>query len=163
MNCPSCGAPMRLTSGNASLRCDYCKTVVVAAADDAGVQFLDEVEELMCPVCAAPLWDSVLAGIKIHACKQCHGLLVPMGDAYEEILGRMRVLHQDREIPPPTDPADLEQKVDCPQCHKPMDTHFSYGGEHAVMSACERCGLNWLNGGVLLRIVHAPQSEEAVD
>jgi Zn-finger nucleic acid-binding protein len=154
---------MRLTSGNASLRCDYCKTVVVAAADDAGVQFLDEVEELMCPVCAAPLWDSVLAGIKIHACKQCHGLLVPMGDAYEEILGRMRVLHQDREIPPPTDPADLEQKVDCPQCHKPMDTHFSYGGEHAVMSACERCGLNWLNGGVLLRIVHAPQSEEAVD
>jgi Zn-finger nucleic acid-binding protein len=154
---------MRLTSGNASLRCDYCKSVMVAQADDSGVQFLDQVEELTCPVCAVPLWDAALAGIKIHACKQCQGLLVPMGDPYEELLSRMRVLHQEREIPPPPDPADLKQKVDCPQCHKPMDTHFSYGGEHAVMSACERCQVNWLNGGVLMRIVHAPQSEEAVD
>ncbi len=154
---------MHLTSGNASLRCDYCKTVVVAAADDTGVQFLDEVEELACPVCAVPLWDAVLAEVKIRACKQCHGLLAPMGEPYEELIGRMRTLHPEKAIPPPADPADLEQKVACPQCHKGMDTHFSYSGEHAVLSSCEWCELNWLNGGVLMRIVHAPQAEEAVD
>ena len=31
------------------------------------------------------------------------------------------------------------------------------------MEDCERCELNWLDGGALLRIVHAPHSEEAVD
>lgn len=154
---------MRLTSGNASLRCDYCKTVVVAQADAAGVEFLDPVAELTCPACTVPLWDAVLAGVSIHACKQCQGLLLPMGDPYEELLGRMRVIHPEKEIPPPANPADLEQKVACPQCHKPMDTHFSYGGEHAVLSSCEWCELNWLDAGTLMRIVRAPHAEEAAD
>jgi Zn-finger nucleic acid-binding protein len=154
---------MRWTSGNASLRCDYCNNVVVAQADAAGVEFLGEIQDLTCPVCAVPMWDAVLAGVKIQACKQCHGLLLPMGDAYEELLGRMRVLHPEKEIPPPTNPADLEQKFICPKCHKPMDTHFSYGGENVVLSSCEWCALNWLDAGVLMRIVHTPHPEEATD
>jgi Zn-finger nucleic acid-binding protein len=44
-----------------------------------------------------------------------------------------------------------------------MDTHFYYGGGHVVMENCERCELNWLDGGTLMRIAHAPHSEDAAD
>ena len=159
MNCPSCGAPMRLASGNASLRCDFCKSVMIAKADDTGVQFLDEVVELMCPVCSVPLWSSVLAALKIEACKQCHGLLVPLG-AFEELIERMRGEHPEVAIPAPGDPLDLQQKAPCPKCHQRMETHYYFGGGHAVMSTCERCELHWMNGGVLMRIVHAPRDTE---
>ena len=159
MNCPSCGAPMRLTSGNASLRCDYCKNVVVAKADDTGVQFLDEAQKLTCPTCAAALWGAILAEIQISACKQCHGLLVSMAD-FELLLEHMRALHAEREIPGPADPAELESKLICPNCHQRMDTHYYFGGGHAVMSTCERCEQHWLDGGVLMRIVRTPQLSE---
>ena len=48
-------------------------------------------------------------------------------------------------------------------CHHTMDTHFYYGGGHAVMEIAKRCELNWLDGGALMRIVRAPHSEEAAD
>ena len=90
---------MRLTSGNASLRCDYCKNVVVAKADDTGVQFLDEAQKLTCPTCAAALWGAILAEIQISACKQCHGLLVSMAD-FELLLEHMRALHAEGDLRP---------------------------------------------------------------
>jgi Zn-finger nucleic acid-binding protein len=31
------------------------------------------------------------------------------------------------------------------------------------MENCERCELNWLDGGTLMRIAHAPHSEDAAD
>ena len=159
MNCPSCGAPMRLTSGNVSLRCDFCKNLVMVRADDTGVQFLDEVLELTCPACSVPLWNAVLATMKIEACKQCHGLLVAMGE-FEALIERMRVEHPEIVIPSPADPAELQQKTACPRCHQRMDTHYYFGGGHAVMSTCERCELHWMNGGVLMRIVRAPRDTE---
>jgi LSD1 subclass zinc finger protein len=159
MNCPSCGAPMRLTSGNASLQCDYCKNVAIAMADDTGVQLLEEVVDRPCPACGTPLWNSVLARVRLNACKKCHGLLVPMG-TFGDLLENMRVEHPEIMIPSPADPADLERKVDCPLCHKRMDTHFYFGGGNAVMSSCENCEVHWLDGGVLMRIVRAPRYNE---
>ena len=41
-----------------------------------------------------------------------------------------------------------------------METHFYFGGGHAVMSSCERCELHWLDGGVLMQIVRAPHDSE---
>jgi Zn-finger nucleic acid-binding protein len=146
---------MRLANGNASLRCDYCKAVFIAAKDDIGVQFLDQAGDLTCPVCEVPLWDSVLAGMQIHACKRCHGLLVAMG-AFEALVDQMRGNQSDSAIPPPADPADLKRMVNCPRCRLRMDTHFYYGGGQAILSGCERCDLNWLDGGVLMLIVRAP-------
>jgi Zn-finger nucleic acid-binding protein len=151
---------MRLANGNASLRCDYCKSIFVAAADDTGVQLLDQAAELACPVCAVPLWDAVLAGVQIHACKHCHGLLVAMG-AFEELIDQMRALHEESAIPSPADPADLKRNISCPRCRRRMDTHFYYGGGQAVISGCESCSLNWLDGGVLMRIVRAPHRSES--
>jgi LSD1 subclass zinc finger protein len=159
MNCPSCGAPLRLAPGNTSLRCDYCKIVVAVAADDTGVQFLDEAPELVCPACAAALWKSVLATVELDACKQCHGLLAPMG-WFEPLVEKMRALHAEREFPAAADDAALDRKVLCPRCRQRMDTHYYFGGGHAVMSTCERCELHWLDGGMLMRIVRTPHINE---
>lgn len=149
---------MHLTGGNASLRCDYCKTVVVVAPDDAGTQFVDQAEQLVCPLDAAHLWNAVLAQVPIRACKQCHGLLVTMG-AFEDLISNMRAAHPQEVDPPPPNPADLKRKVICPNCQQAMDTHFYFGGGRAVISTCERCELHWLDGGVLMRIVRAPHED----
>ena len=146
---------MRLANGNASLRCDYCKSVFIAAKDAIGIQFLDEAAGLACPVCDVPLCDAVLARIPIHACKRCSGLLVAMG-AFEALVDQMRGNQRDSAIPPPADPTDLKRIVKCPKCRLRMDTHFYYGGGQAILSGCERCALNWLDGGVLMQIVRAP-------
>jgi len=158
MNCPSCGAPLRIAETNKNLRCDYCHSVVTLQADETGVQFVDEVQELTCPNCNVPLWDAMLAGVKIDACKQCHGLLVPMG-SFEALVERMRAENPRSEIPSVGDAADL-QRVTCPKCHRQMETHFYYGGGHAVMSSCERCEQHWLESAVLMQIVRAPHEEE---
>ncbi len=151
---------MRLSDDNASLRCDYCHSVMMARADETGVQFIDEAADLVCPSCAAALWTAILAGVRIHACKQCHGLLVAMG-AFEALIDKMRGEHPETVIPVAADAADLKRKVACPACRHEMETHFYYGGGHGVMSTCERCELHWLDGGVLLQIVQAPREEEA--
>src|SRR5208282_6081280 len=100
MNCPSCGAPMRLAAGNASLRCDYCMNVVIAQADDSGKQFLDEVVELVCPVCTVPLWNATQAGVQGHACKQCHGQLLQIG-FIEGLIEQLRAIFSLMVRPPP--------------------------------------------------------------
>jgi Zn-finger nucleic acid-binding protein len=148
---------MRLSNGNTSLRCDYCNNVLVVPQDDIGIQFLDEAADMACPVCNLPLWDAVLASIPIHACKRCHGLLVAM-EAFEGLIDQLRATREAGATSPPADPADLKRMVNCPKCRRPMDTHVYYGGGHAILSGCERCNLNWLDGGVLMQIVQASHS-----
>ena len=87
---------------------------------------------------------------------------MPLG-AFEALIEQMRVEHPEIAIPAPADPADLQQKAPCPKCHQRMDTHYYFGGGHAVMSTCERCELHWLNGGVLMRIVQAPRDDRGGD
>ncbi|MGP8252886.1 MAG: zf-TFIIB domain-containing protein [Terracidiphilus sp.] len=149
---------MRLTSGNASLRCDYCQSVVIAQADDSGMQLLDEVAELVCPVCSIPLWNATLAGVRIHACKQCHGQLLQIG-FIEGLIDQLRAVHQEIAIPPPVNPDDLQRKMACPQCHQRMDSHYDFIGGHTVISGCERCQVNWLGGGALMLMVRAPRED----
>lgn len=151
---------MRLANGNASLRCEYCQTMVAVAADDSGIQFLDEAPELLCPVCSAALWNAVLARVQLHTCKQCHGYLVAM-NALEPLVEAMRATHPGSEIPAPADPADLDRKIGCPRCHRHMDMDFYAGGGNVVVAGCERCELNWLDGGVLMRIVRAPRASDS--
>lgn len=150
---------MRLAHGNASLRCDYCKTVVIVQSDDLGVQYLDRTTNLACPVCAIPLWNATLGGVKVRACERCHGLLVAM-EAFEALIEQLREKYDQTEVPIAAEPGDLNRRTDCPNCRRRMDTHFYYGGGSAVISGCEPCSLNWLDGGVLLRIVRAPHGVE---
>jgi LSD1 subclass zinc finger protein len=161
MNCPSCGAPLRMATGNATLRCDYCNTVVVAKTDDSGLLFLDQVlTELNCPVCSIPLSKAAVAGIELYACKQCSGMLVSMG-VFEALIEKKRAESTGDVIPSPPDPADLNRRLNCPRCRKPLDMHFYMGGGSSVIGGCEDCSLSWLDGGVLMRIVRAPHAAES--
>ncbi|HTW78194.1 MAG TPA: zf-TFIIB domain-containing protein [Terracidiphilus sp.] len=154
---------MRLATGDASMRCDYCKTVVVLPADDAGVHFLEEgVDGVNCPDCSIPLWDALLGGVKLSACKRCKGMLIPMS-AFEPLIEELREKCTDPAIPSAADPADLRRKVDCPQCLRHMDVHFYMGGGGAIIATCENCEANWLDGGMLMRIVRAPHEESSLE
>jgi Zn-finger nucleic acid-binding protein len=162
MNCPSCGAPMRLAHGDASLRCDYCRSVVVVETDDMGVHDQDQAEGLACPVCASSLWNATLSRFPVRACQRCHGLLIAM-ELFDALIEALRDRDERIRIPDAADPGDLKRITICPKCRQRMDTHFYYGGGSAVISGCERCSLNWLDGGVLMRIVRAPHPESADD
>lgn len=152
---------MHLAAGNGSLRCDYCKTVVIVAADDEGVRFLGEdLSGLACPVCFVPLWNATLAGVQIHACKRCSGLLFVIG-VVEHIVDQLRATFTDEQIPSPPNPDDLRRKIACPRCRQRMEVYFYMGGGGAAIGGCERCGLNWLDGGTLMRIVRAPHHDDA--
>ena len=151
---------MRVSGGLLSLRCDYCKNVVYTAPDDEGVRYMEELEDVLCPVCAVPLWNASLANVSIRACKKCRGMLIAMG-AFEGLIDLVRAENPKSEIPVADDGSDATRRLECPVCHHPMETHFYYGGGHVMMDDCERCELNWLDGGELLRIAHAPRPEEA--
>lgn len=154
---------MRLATGDASMRCDYCKTVVILSADDAGIHYLDEnSQSLNCLDCSVPLWDATLGGVKLWACKRCKGLLISMS-AFEPLIEQLRSQSKDTVIPSPPDPADLRRIVECPKCHRRTDVHFYMGGGGAVIATCENCELNWLDGGMLMRIVRTPHEETSLD
>ena len=87
-----------MATDNGSLRCDYCHSVVMAQGDETGMQFVDEAAELTCPNCAVSLWATMLVGLRLHACKQCHGMLVEMGE-FEALIEAMRAKHPDTMIP----------------------------------------------------------------
>jgi Zn-finger nucleic acid-binding protein len=58
-------------------------------------------------------------------------------------------------VQPASDSEDLRRKINCPQCHRPMDAHFYAGPGNVVIDSCEECCLIWLDRGELMRIVHA--------
>ena len=155
---------MRLATGDTSMRCDYCKTVVVLPADDAGLRFFEEAcQGLNCPVCSVPLWNAMLGGAKLLACKKCKGMLIGM-NAFEPLIEDLREKNPDQvKIPSPPDPADLHRIVECPKCHRHTDVHFYMGGGGAIIATCENCELNWLDGGMLMRIVRTPHEESSLN
>ena len=151
---------MRMAGGQESLRCDYCKNIYFSGPDVQGVRYLDELPGLLCPVCAVPLWNATLAGAPLRACKRCRGMLVAMG-AFQGLIEQVRAEHAGTQTPATSDEVDPSRKLECPSCHHTMESHFYYGGGHVVMVDCERCEVNWLDGGALMRIVRAPRHEEA--
>lgn len=151
---------MRLASGNASLRCQFCNTMMALTPDDAGVQWLEEAPDLQCPTCSVSLWNAVLARVPLHACKNCHGFLVAM-NALAPLVDVVCAARPGSETPDPADPADLNRRINCPRCHQRMDSDFYAGGGNAVVSGCERDELNWLDGGALTRIARAPRAGDA--
>jgi len=155
---------MRLATGDGSMRCDYCKTVVVLQADDAGVVFLEETfQGLNCPDCSVPLWNAALGRVNLCACKKCKGMLIGM-NVFEPLIEELREKNKDQSaIPSPADPADLRRIVECPKCHRHTDVHFYMGGGGAIIATCENCELNWLDGGMLMRIVRTPHEESSLN
>jgi Zn-finger nucleic acid-binding protein len=154
MNCPSCGAPLPLQAVGDALPCAYCGSVYLPDASDDGVRIFDESPAEPCPVCGVPLMHASLAGAAIRYCTRCHGLLIPM-DAFEPLLSAIAAQPGPPQIPPAADPSQLDRRLACPHCHQSMDTHFYAGPGNVILSDCERCQLNWLDHGKLLRLARA--------
>ncbi len=157
MNCPSCGAPMKLKSDMQSFKCEYCQAVYFPEKNDDGVRVLDEPSGHDCPVCAVPLKHAYLSNNPIIYCTKCNGMLIAMG-MLEPMIEEQRSAHDAVAAPPPPDKDDLKRKINCPQCHRPMDAHLYGGPGNVVIDSCEDCSLIWLDRGELMRIAHAPDS-----
>jgi Zn-finger nucleic acid-binding protein len=161
MNCPSCGAPLRLEGDQEALTCDYCKSIYYPEANEEGVRVLGEAAE-MCPVCAIPLMHAIIARERIRYCKRCRGMLVPMG-VFVALIEELKGGGPRHGVPHTPNPRELNRHIDCPQCHDHMDTHYYGGPGNVVIESCSKCYLNWLDHGELMRIVQAPDRSYAVD
>lgn len=156
MNCPSCGAPLRLDGEDLEdLACEYCKNVYYPEKNDEGVRVLGEDAEEACPICAIPLMHAILARERIRYCTRCRGMLIPM-DAFLALMGELKAEAPGQHIPHAPDPRELNRHIDCPKCHQRMDTHYYSGPGNIVIDDCSRCCLNWLDHGELMRIAQAP-------
>jgi len=154
MNCPSCGAPLPVDAAGDTLPCAYCGSVYLPDANYDGVRIIDESSAEPCPICGVPLMHASLAGAALRYCTRCRGILVPM-DAFEALLTAVAALPGPPQIVAPADPTQLDQRLACPHCHQPMDTHFYAGPGNVILSDCERCRLNWLDHGRLQRLARA--------
>lgn len=146
---------MRLNSDEDCLKCDYCKSIFFPAQNDEGVSVLGVVADEACPVCAIPLVHAALAKVRMLYCTRCRGMLIPM-DRFLPLVEQLRAGQPGTLVAPMPDPHDLQRRVDCPRCHRRMDTHFYNGPGNVIIDDCDTCLLNWLDHGELMRIVRAP-------
>jgi Zn-finger nucleic acid-binding protein len=157
MNCTSCGAPMKLKADLQSLKCEYCHSVYFPEKNDDGVRVLEEQSSHDCPICSVPLMHAYLFKSPIIYCRKCNGMLIAMG-MLEPMIDQLRSTHAAATTPPPTDKDDLRRKINCPQCHRPLDAHIYGGPGNVVIDSCETCSLLWLDRSELMRIARAPDS-----
>jgi Zn-finger nucleic acid-binding protein len=156
MNCPNCGAPMRLLEDDECMTCEYCKTLQIPTKNKDGVGLLGEASNLSCPVCAVPLDKAVIDHRRILYCTSCGGSLIPMS-TFVSVIDDLRSQQGGAfENPRTPDPQRLRRRILCPQCKQAMDTHYYGGGGNVIIDDCSRCELNWLDSGELTHIVRAP-------
>ena len=145
---------MRLKADMESFTCDYCKRVVLPEKNNDGVRVLSDPSGQDCPLCNMPLVHAVLAKNPIIYCTGCKGMLIPMA-MLEGLIEELRDEHGAGAASATPDKEDLRRKINCPQCHHPMDAHFYAGPGNVVIDSCEDCCLIWLDSGELMRIARA--------
>ena len=131
MNCPSCGATMRLDVD--TWKCDFCHSVYVPGSDDEGVTLLSDGNGDQCPISM---------------------------EIFSTLTETLRAQQHGATPAPGVDPHDLQRSIQCPHCHRPMEAHFYAGPGNVVLDSCENCELNWLDHGELLRIARAAEYME---
>jgi hypothetical protein len=79
------------------------------------------------------------------------------------LIGKLRTGPRTPAVQAPPDHGDLKRTVQCPRCHRRMDTHFYAGPGNVIVDSCADCSLIWLDRGELTRIVHAPDEGDKED
>jgi Zn-finger nucleic acid-binding protein len=148
---------MRLKPDEDSYKCDYCHNVFLPERSDDGVRVLGDPSNLACPICNIPLVNAAMGKIHILYCTKCQGMLVSM-QTFSTLIDELQAQQRRPIAQPPADGSDLQRKIDCPQCHHRMDTHFYAGPGNVVVDSCEDCSLIWLDRGELMHIVYAPDA-----
>jgi Zn-finger nucleic acid-binding protein len=149
MNCPGCGAAMKVVGNRRHLHCDHCDMFHFPDETDEGVSPLGDAAGCDCPVCHLPLQNALIDGETVAYCTRCRGFLTGT-TTFGLIVNKRRQHHGPHEqILEPFDPAELKRGLCCPSCKLRMETHPYFGGGNAVVDTCERCGLIWLDAGEL--------------
>jgi len=155
---------MSLLNDKPMLLCEYCNSVYIPPENLDGVRVLGEPGEAHCPVCKDVLLVlASLEDIRLQHCPRCQGLLFKVGSFQSAMRkGRLRFMeYQSR--PTPLNPDELQRKLDCPYCSKPMDTHPYGGPGNIVIDNCPRCWVNWLDYKEFRRVITAPERVRARD
>lgn len=159
MNCPSCGAPMRLEAGQDHLQCDYCGALHFPDPNPDGVRDLGVEAGANCPRCSTALTHATAAGERILYCAHCHGMFINM-EVFLAVIEDMRSRQPSSEYAgQQPDWRALDRHTNCPLCGKEMDTHPYAGPGNVIIDTCENCESNWLDYGELQRIVRAPDRQ----
>ena len=157
MDCRNCGAPLKTASAGDYLVCEYCDTIYFPEASRDNVRVLGDASPMDCPVCHEPLVSAEISRLAVLSCARCHGILARQGD-FALLVKHLRANPWGPEAlrMKPLERKHLARRIDCPQCHQPLNTHPYYGPGNVVIDNCIACGLVWLDYGELYRIVHAP-------
>jgi Zn-finger nucleic acid-binding protein len=163
-SCPACGAPIAPKPDTEGFKCDYCHAVYFPGEEDDGVVLPAEraESEYACPVCAIPLVHAAIDGISVLYCTECRGLLMMMNT----LPGLIDAVKENRDrasVQTPPDAGDLKRTIQCPKCHRRMDTHYYAGPGNVIVDNCGDCWLLWLDRGELTRIAHAPDENDSED
>jgi Zn-finger nucleic acid-binding protein len=165
VNCPACGAPITQKPDTEGFQCDFCHSVFYPGEEDDGVVVsavaADSGLSLNCPICQQPLVDATVTTVHVQYCTECHGLLLPMNVLPSLIEARRAGVTAAVQTPP--DHADMKRAIQCPRCHRRMDTHSYAGPGNVIVDSCGDCFLIWLDRGELTRIAHAPDEGETSD
>lgn len=164
MNCPHCGAPMKLFRERDYYYCVHCQSYHFPHQDHEGLRVLGENPEgIHCPRCRVALnlitYDDFFKG---YQCPKCQGLLFNRTTFREAI-----DFHRSKTKTPPEpfsyfDPSELDRVTYCPGCQKKMET-FQYNGPgNIVIDTCHPCDLIWLDYGELQKVVNAPGKDRGV-
>lgn len=164
MNCPNCGAPMKLILAKRQYVCNHCTTSYFPEENRDGVQTLGEQSHGLCPICGySPLIFATSGGKTVLHCKECRGLLVQIRELMPIIQTlRSQRLANSEVVPPLVDHGESSRKVSCPVCKRVMDTYLYGGGGNVYVDSCIECGVIWLDYRELNRIVEAPTRSRPV-
>ncbi len=158
MRCQNCGAAMRADLERGVFLCNYCGGEFVPPPEADGVLVLGETK-LECPICAQLVSDGSLETHSLKYCVNCHGMLIAM-EHFIDLVEALRVRRDHFSGPiQPRSSTDAARHLRCPSCGSEMDAHPYGGGGNVNVDSCEACGLVWLDGGELRRIVAAPDRE----
>jgi len=157
MNCPNCGAAMRLNAKGLYV-CSHCGTnALPESIERDGMRLLGQSDSgLSCALCRAPFARGLLDGYQVDYCEKCHGMLVGREDFADLVRRRRAWAETAAVIPAPTDAAELRRRISCAKCGAPMTTDWYYGPGNVVIDRCVTCDLVWLDYGELKQIIDAP-------
>lgn len=149
MNCPNCGAALKLLPNRKHFQCGHCSSLHFPEPIGEGVVLLDREHPHNCPCCNRPLAAAALDGGNVGYCGECHGLLLESDHFASVIASRRETQGLRHQIVEPIDPTEFRRSTRCPKCGKRNDTHTYGGGGNAVIDSCHRCRLVWLDAGEL--------------
>ena len=127
-----------------------------ASAASDGVQVVTAPHRRGCAKCGGTLMaDTVLGGVIIDRCGDCHGVLLERNEQVRILGGeaQLQVTRDVHAIGQATDSALDGVRGECPLCGVPMDVHppQTAGGFH--VERCPHCQALWFDAGELEALV----------